>query len=728
VRLSPTEIAQRRKDNRCFHCDELFTQGHKQQCKQLFVIEMLGDDDETNPPPLDTEPTISIAALTGIQPRKGRTMQVFVTIHGIVLRALLDSRSTHNFVDSEAAARVGIVFGTQAGLSVTVANGDHVSSSGCCNNLKIFIAGDEFIINCYGLALGSYDMVLGVQWLESLGPILWDFKNNTISFVRHGRAVRWSASAPPDPLGPTITAASGEILEELLLQFVALFVEPTGLPSQRHQIRLLPGTPPVAVRPYRYVQHQKQELEQQCTEMLRQGVIRPSSSAFAALILLVTKSDGSWRFCVDYHALNASTVKDKFPIPVVEELLDELRGAKFFSKLDLRSGYHQVRMHVDDVEKTAFQTHEGLFEFLVMPFGLTNTPATFQALMNDVLRPFLRRFVLVFFDDILVYSSSWEEHLRHLHLVFTKLQEQALFVKRSKCAFGERTVAYLGHVISEDGVAMDAAKVRAVLDWPRPQSVHTVRSFLGLAGYYRRFIKDYSAIAEPLMQLLRKSGFRWTGEETAFHNLQQALTSAPVLQLPDFNHEFVVECDASSSGIGAVLHQGGGLIAFFSHQIAPRHSKLAAYERELIGLVQAVWHWRAYLWGRAFMVKMDHYSLKYPLDQRLATIPQHQWVSKLMGFDFRVEYKPGKSNMVADALSRRETEEGQLVALSTPSFKLFDDLRSKTNDFPINVGLHQGSALSPYLFSLVMDEVTRDIQGGIPWCMLFADDVVLVDE
>jgi hypothetical protein len=210
------------------------------------------------------------------------------------------------------------------------------------------------------------------------------------------------------------------------------------------------------------------------------------------------------------------------------------------------------------MEKTAFRTHEGLFEFLVMPFGLTNAPATFQALMNDVLRPFLRRFVLVFFDDILVYSSSWAEHLRHLHLVFTKLQEQALFVKRSKCAFGERMVAYLDHVISEDGVAMDTAKVRAVLDWSRPQSVRTVRSFLGLAGYYRRFIKDYGAIVEPLTRLLRKSGFKWTGEETAFHNLQQALTSAPVLQLPDFNREFVVECDASGSGIGAVLHQGVG--------------------------------------------------------------------------------------------------------------------------------------------------------------------------
>jgi hypothetical protein len=351
--------------------------------------------------------------------------------------------------------------------------------------------------------------------------------------------------------------------------------------------------------------------------MLRQGVIRTSSSAFAAPVLLVKKSDGSWRFCVDYRALNAVTIKDKFPILVV----DELRGAKFFSMLDLRSGYHQVRMDPNDIEKTAFHTHEGLFEFLVMPFGLTNAPATFQALMNEALRPFLRRFVLVFFDNILIYSSSWVEHLRHLHLVFTKLQDQRLVVKRSKCAFGARTVAYLGHVISEAGVAMDAAKVQAVLEWPRPRSVRDVRGFLGLAGYYRRFIKNYGAIAEPLTRLLRKTGFRWSDEAVAaFRALQLALTSAPVLQLPDFDRAFVVECDALGSGVGVMLHQGGGPIAFFSRQIATRHAKLAAYERELMRLVQAVRHWRAYLWGREFVVKTDHYSLKYLLDQRLATI------------------------------------------------------------------------------------------------------------
>jgi hypothetical protein len=265
-----------------------------------------------------------------------------------------------------------------------------------------------------------------------------------------------------------------------------------------------------------------------------------------------------------------------------------------------------VLMHPNDVEMTAFRTHQGLFEFLVMPFGLTNALATFQALMNDVLRPFLRRFVLVFFDDILIYNSSWSEHLRHVRLLFEQLQAHKLYLKKSKCFFGARSVAYLGHVISADSVAMDGEKVQAVLSWPPPTTVRSVHAFLGLAGYYRCFIKDYGATAAPLTQLLHKDSFRWSAEaEAAFQALQRALTMALVLRFPTFDLEFVVECDTSGSGIGAVLHQGYGPIAFFSRPMAPRHAKLAAYERELISLVQAVRHWRAYLWGRSFLGHRD---------------------------------------------------------------------------------------------------------------------------
>jgi hypothetical protein len=286
----------------------------------------------------------------------------------------------------------------------------------------------------------------------------------------------------------------------LLAEFEDVFTAPTGLPPPRsrdHHIHLLPDTAPVAVRPYRYPQLQKDELERQCRTLEQQGLIRRSTSAFSALVLLVKKGDGTWRLCVDYRAVNDRTVKNKFPIPVVEELLDEMRGAKFFTKLDLRSGYHQVRMHSADIEKTAFRTHDDLYEFLVMPFGLTNAPATFQALMNDVLRPFLRQFVLVFFDDILIFSSSWSEHLRHLREVLLVMCDNQLFLKLSKCSFGKSSVAYLSHVVSGEGVAMDVSKVQAITDWPHPRSIRALRGFLGLAGYYRRFIKEFGTIAAP---------------------------------------------------------------------------------------------------------------------------------------------------------------------------------------------------------------------------------------
>jgi hypothetical protein len=312
--------------------------------------------------------------------------------------------------------------GGQTGLRVTVANDDRVTSLRCGRSMAFSITGEHFVIECYGLTLRSYEMVLDVQWLEALGPILWDFAHRWIQFMRGSRTDCWTATDHA-LTAVTYAVSTDDVLDDLLLRFEGLFTEPTGLPPvhpRSHRIRLLPGTTPVAVRPYRYAYMQKEELERQCQEMLRQGVIWPRSLAFSAPVLQVKKADDAWRFCVDYRALNAKTVKDKYPIPVVEELLDELQGAALFTKLDLQSGYQQVCMH-DDMEKTAFRTHEGLFEFLVMPFGLTNAPATFQALMNDVLQPFLCRFILFFFDDNLIYSSSWLEHLRHVHLVLAKL-------------------------------------------------------------------------------------------------------------------------------------------------------------------------------------------------------------------------------------------------------------------------------------------------------------------
>jgi hypothetical protein len=371
---------------------------------------------------------------------------------------------------------------------------------------------------------------------------------------------------------------------------------------------------------------------------------------------------------------------------VVDELLDELHGTRFFSKLDLCSGYHQVCMEPTDVEKTAFHTHHSHFEFLVMSFSLTNSPATFQALMNDILHDFIKVFVLVFFDDILIFNGSWSVHLQHIHAVLGHLQEHSLAVKRSKCSFGASTVAYLGHVITVEGVAMDADKVAAVRAW---LTLRIVRGFLGLMGYYRKFIRGYGDIAAPLTRLLKREPFQWSSVVTAaFDALKNALTSAPVLQILDFNKPFIVDCDASDSGFGAVLYQGIGPLAFFCHAITLHHTKLVAYERELIGLIEAVRHWWPYLWTRPFMVRTDHFSLKYLLDQRLSTIPQHAWVSKLFRHQFSVEFKPRRQNVVADALSRRHEDDVMVYTLSIPNFSLLDEFRMEAAALPEVIAKH----------------------------------------
>ncbi|WVZ90129.1 hypothetical protein U9M48_036459 [Paspalum notatum var. saurae] len=411
--------------------------------------------------------------------------------------------------------------------------------------------------SCYGIGLGEFNLILGVDFLQTLGPILWDFKAMRMAFTRGDWRVQWDVlGSCHDTLpGPAVRMATvvpeQPLLDNLLQQFDAVFREPQGLPLARpydhhiyllpgarepqglpsarpydHHIHLLSGTAPVASRPYRYPQLQKDELKRQCAAMLQQGIIRPSTSLFFASLLLVHKADGSWRFCIDYRALNAKTTKDKFPIPMVDELLDELHGARFFTKLDLRSGYHQVRMHPDDVAKTAFRTHHGHYEFLVMPLGLSNAPATFRALMNDVLRPYVRRIVLVFFDDIFIYCATYVEHLQHISIVLHALRSHRLHLKRSKCSFGATLVTYLGHVISADGVAMDADKVAAVASWLAPRSARGLRGFLGLAGYYRKFIRDFGVIAAPLTRLLQHDAFSWDDEaEAAFQVLKGALTT-----------------------------------------------------------------------------------------------------------------------------------------------------------------------------------------------------------
>ncbi|XP_027157202.1 uncharacterized protein LOC113758631 [Coffea eugenioides] len=644
-RITPTEFQYRKDHNLCYKCGEKFSPGHV--CRNKGIHLLLADEGEAQVEEVADEED-EVIEYQGNKYGRDITLSLH-SVSGQLSSSTIKMLGYYG--DQEVSILLDGAVKNHKPFKVRIADGKELVCEQWIPGMKWMMQGHHFTHNVYVLDLEPYDLILGVDWMKCYSPMTFDFQKLSLSFEKEGEMVLLQGDSHSAKMlmkqgvsaqkycrnkirtalqhscmirvqNSQVTTVS-KTLTQLLAQYDGIFAAPTTLPpnhSLNHQIPLKPDAKPFKISPYKYPHRQKTEIERQVKEMLATDIIQTSHSLFTSPALLVKKKDGTWRLCIDYRQLNSLTIKDKFPIPIIDDLLDELHGAKIFSKVDLRSGYHQIRMHPSDIPKTAFRTHSGLYEYLVMPFGLTNAPATFQALMNSVFEPFIRKFVLVFFDDILVYSPDFDSHLKHLSLVLDTLRNHFLYAKMSECSFGQDRVEYLGHIVTGEGVSADPAKVEAMLSWPSPTTVKGLRGFLGLTGYYRRFVKGYGKIAKPLTNLLKKDDFGWDEQaEQAFQELKHAMTQAPVLALPDFFRTFVLETDASQKTIGAVLMQQGRPIAFMSQALGPKNQTLSIYEKELLSLITAVGKWRHYLLGTHFIIKTDHESLKYLLEQKITT-------------------------------------------------------------------------------------------------------------
>ncbi|XP_057768171.1 uncharacterized protein LOC130988364 [Salvia miltiorrhiza] len=508
---------------------------------------------------------------------------------------LFDTGASHTFISSTCVDTLKFKMErADQKLSISSPIGGMTTVDHVCLNLELNIGSLKIVVNnSYVIPMGDVDIILGMDWLvENYATILCNERR--ISFRPPGRepshfhrismgrrkmiisalqATKMMKKGYPAYLvylhGELGTEKSIEDVE-IVRDFSDVFPEILpGPPPDRpieFTIDLEPGAAPISKAPYRMAPKELEELKIQLQELLELGFIRPSVSPWGAPVLFVKKKDGTLRMCIDYRELNKVTLKNKYPLPRIDDLFDQLKGASVFSKIDLRSGYHQLKIRPEDVPKTAFRTRYGHYEFVVVPFGLTNAPAVFMDLMNRVFHPYLDKFVLVFIDDILIYSKNEKDHEEHLRIVLETLRTERLYAKFSKCEFWLSEVTFLGHIVSSEGIKVDPEKVQAVREWRSPTNPNEIRSFLGLAGYYRRFMEGFSKIARPMTQLLRKGiKFSWTEEcEKSFQELKEKLTTAPVLAVPTADKEYVIYTDESKNGLGCVLMQEGRVIAYAS--------------------------------------------------------------------------------------------------------------------------------------------------------------------
>ncbi|GKA00584.1 reverse transcriptase domain-containing protein, partial [Tanacetum coccineum] len=586
-------------------------------------------------------------------------------INNVYASVLFDTGADRSFVSYAFSKYIDIHPTTlDTNYSVELADGKSLTTNtilrGCTLNLQNHL----FKIDLLPIELGSFDVIVGMDWMaEHRAEVVCYEKYIRVPYRNDMLIVQGERSGVKNESRLEVISSirtqkyidqgcqvfliqmmkeeETEIPERriedvpVVRDFPEVFPEDLpGLPPTRQvefHIELIPEAAPVARATYLLAPAEMKELAEQLKELSDKGFIRPSSSPWGAPILFVKKKDGSFQMCIDYRELNKLTVKNRYPLPRIDDLFDQLQGSSIYSKIDLRSGYHQLRVREEDIPKTAFRTRYGHYEFRVMPFGLTNAPAVFMDLMNRVCKPYLDKFVIVFIDDILIYSRNEKEHEEHLKTILELLKKEELYAKFSKCEFWINTVKFLGHVIDSSGIHVDPAKIEAVKNWASPTTPSEIRQFLGLAGYYRRFIEGFSKIAKPMTELTQKNQkFDWGSDD------------------------FVVYCDASIKGLGAVLMQRMKVIAYASRQLKIHEKNYTTHDLELGAVVFALKIWRHYLYGTKCVVFTDHKSLQHILDQKDLNMRQRRWIELLSDYDCEIRYHPGKANVVADALSRKE--------------------------------------------------------------------------
>ncbi|GJS49756.1 putative reverse transcriptase domain-containing protein [Tanacetum coccineum] len=532
---------------------------------------------------------------------------------------LFDTSVDRSFISTAFSSLIDIVPTLlDNSYDVELADGKIVGIDTIIRGCTLNFLDHPFNIDLMPVELGSFDVIIGMDCCNE--------RESRLAVISYSKAQEYMAKGCQVVLAQ-ISAKKEEDKSEgkqikdvpIIRVFAEVFPKDLpGLPPARpveFQIDLIPGAASVARAPYRLALSKMKELSEQLQELSDKGFIRPSSSPWGAPILFVKKKDGSFRMCIDYRELNKLTVKNRYPLLRIDDLFDQLQGSSIYSKIDMRSGYHQLRVREQDIPKTAFRTWYGHYEFQVMPFGLTNAPAVFMDLMNRVCKPYLDKFVIIFIDDILIYSKDEKEHEEHLKAILELLKKEKLYAKFSKCEFWIPKVQFLGHVIDSIGIHVDPAKIESIKDWACPKTPTEIRQFLGLAGYYR---------------------------------------SAPILALPEGSEDFVVYCDASHKGLGAVLMQREKVIAYASRQLKVHEKNYTTHDLELGSVIFALKIWRHYLYRTRCTMFTDHKSLQHILDQKELNMRQSRWLELLSDYDCDIRYHPGKENVVADTLSRKE--------------------------------------------------------------------------